>query len=774
MADCFKELGDTFTQVAPDARALAPKLEKDVAFNLGFGVVTKDTGFARKLSVSKRYKGWVQRRGMPWASKGNHPLAYERDFLKTLAQEDFVGLQGLVPAEVAKGATAVGASFEAEIAKRFAIKPGMALYKAEMASKAATDAASKAGLRVNTDYIQATADGFTKTMHSLEKEIKAVTGEFRIGSADELAAQLRKDGVVLGKTPTGRFEVTNDMLEKASKKNPLWGKVLEWRQAQKRRGMILRLQTETKAGRIHTTYDSLQTATGRIQSGAPNMKQLPPELKKAIIPDPGKKFLEVDWHQQEMRILAGQADVRVWKEAFAAGIDLHAATAAEVYGVSIEQVTPAMRQAAKVVNLGQMYGQTAYSAAKALGISEVEAEAIISKYHKAIPELGVYQKRVGDMAIKNKKALTAFGRERDLTAEIQSDLDKARRQAVNTEGQGTGADMLKMSIEKLAPEAKNGIEMVNFMDDAILFQIPEKMEANAALLRIRKAMEIEFKGVKMEVEGKVGHNWGEMDKVTAPVVEKTAKYVRPSIKVAEEFKSAEGKKELGSAGPGMNETVVVQTGDKKWVRKTSAQREAAAEAAIYDLSEELGMGIVPPTGLVGSAAGGGVTVQEFVGGGKTLVTYKQPFDIIGKALGNYLETKEGRDWVLLDFLTGQADRHGHNFMFKYADGKVSNLKLIDNGMSFNSVSYGGPGRWSTLGDIWKGEELLVDVTTQAFLKGFLSRMGWVEGAVDWKVVSVNVEAYFEKYGVASAKSFVERVKKVVENGFKIRKDWQPR
>lgn len=508
-SDCLKQLGDGLSLTKPDQGSLIIKdMEKVV--NTKNGLVTAATSFTKKLSVSKRYKTWLTKRGVPWVSKGNNPILYEKEFLDTLAPDDFVGLQGMVNKEAA-GATLTGHSYDAELAKRFGISKGHQLYGAELSAKRITDDVSKRGMRINEGYLQKKVEDFTKDMHRLEREIKEPLGEFRIGSSEDLGKIMESKGIKVPRTYSGKYSVTDDVLQEAAKKDEIWGKVAEWRKAQHRRGQLLTLQGSVKEGRIHTTYDGLKTPTGRIQSEAPNMKNISTDLKDAVIADEGKEFLEVDWHQQEMRIMAAQADIKVWKQAFVDGVDLHTATAAEIYKVPIEGVTKQMRDAAKTLNLGQMQGQTPYGAAKALGISEEEAKVVIDKYHGAVPELKAFQEKVSKLAIKERSVETAFGRRRDLQAEIQTDLDKAKRQAVNTKGQGTAADLLKKTMKDLEPLSKDGIEMANFMDDAILFQIPEGMDRTAALDKVRRIMERPFQGIKMSVEGKAGKSWGQME-----------------------------------------------------------------------------------------------------------------------------------------------------------------------------------------------------------------------------------------------------------------------
>lgn len=793
--DCFKKLGDQFSHAKPAAENISARVPKDKVLQTKYGAVTADTGFQNKMSVARRYKAWTEANRIKWIPKGNNPVLYEKSFLNTLLPEDFSGMKVVVDPLSPEAILTGTPVYEAELAKRFGITKGHALYEAEVAGKRITDAVSAHGLRVDTSIFQEQLSFAQKEMGSLEKKIHSELGQFRINSNEELGAKLVERGHKPPRTFKGNIEVSADVLQEAAKTDPVFADVVEFKHKQRNAGVLKRLMSETRDGRIHTTYDQLKTPTGRIQSEAPNMKNLTPELRKGILADPGKVFLEADYAQEEMRIIAGQADIKVWKDAFKAGIDTHTATASEMFGVPVEAVTPDMRKAAKVINLGQMYGQTPYAVGQQLGVTEERAVELMKKFHEAAPELKKFAAQIGKQAMKDGFVTTAQGRVRDLAREIEVDFDKAMRQAVNMRGQGGAADLLKSVMKDLEPLGKQGIEMAHFIDDAILFQVPEGMNLETAQAMIREKMEKVLNGVKMKVEFKTGKSFGGLVASDKLVLEgsKPIAATKPVQSGAREFAAKfKSEQELkvskfgGDLKAHTNPVSMVKTDGGTYIKKLVADSEITAEELYYDVSQELGSTVVPPAGRIGKDK----MVSELTPG-KDMTTLmsehrgKKSFGPLQQAVTKYVETsREGSDFVFMDHIFNQIDRNTGNILFQYNAEKnvVEGMKLVDNGSALvPEMAHTNQAIYSAL----RGETFKLHGESIEGIKTWLKRFGWDEaimpGTVDhtvmWNSMGAKFDTFLDRYvwdpsaenwGSRSAvKEVMWRIQNVVDSNFEL-------
>jgi DNA polymerase-1 len=259
------------------------------------------------------------------------------------------------------------------------------------------------GVRINSDFLNDYSAELTKEITELEKRIYELSGlTFNIASPKQLGEVLfdhLKLDPKAKKTKTGQYQTGEDVLQKLSE-HEIVRYILEIRQLQKLRSTYVDALPELvnkKTGRVHTSFNQAVAATGRLSSTAPNLQNIPirtdkgKEIRKAFIARNNDfVLLSADYSQIELRIIASIAEEENMIEAFRHGLDIHAATAAKVYGIPLEEVTPAQRRNAKAVNFGIIYGQTPFGLSQSLGIARSEAGAIIDAYFVQYPKIKQY------------------------------------------------------------------------------------------------------------------------------------------------------------------------------------------------------------------------------------------------------------------------------------------------------------------------------------------------------------------------------------------------
>ncbi|MHB8904193.1 MAG: DNA polymerase I, partial [Patescibacteria group bacterium] len=366
-------------------------------------------------------------------------------------------------------------------------------------------------------------------LDNLEKEIhKLAKTKFNINSTKQLKEVLFEKLEIptanLKKTKTG-FSTAEDELEKLKELHPIISLLQDYRELNKLASTYLNAlpnMVNPKTGRIHTNFNQTITATGRLSSTDPNLQNIPTrteegkKIRGAFVADPGYKLVSFDYSQIELRLAAHMANDKKMIKAFKDQEDIHRATAAEINGVKLENVTKKMRQEAKAINFGILYGQGPHGLAQNAGISYAEAKEFIDRYFIAYPNvkktIANYIKEAND----NGYALTLFGRRRPLP-EINSSIPmirkSAERMAINTPVQGTAADLIKLAminIYKLIAEHDNEIKMILQVHDELIFEIKkDKLEFYGP--KIKNLMEdvLPLK-VPIIAEENVGDNWGEL------------------------------------------------------------------------------------------------------------------------------------------------------------------------------------------------------------------------------------------------------------------------
>lgn len=377
------------------------------------------------------------------------------------------------------------------------------------------------GVLIDTEALKEQSGSLARDIQALEKEIHQEAGTvFNIGSPKQLGQILfEKLKMPAGKRTKTGFSTDNEVLEKLSVEFPITDKILRWRELSKLRSTYVdalpQLVSKTD-GRVHTTFNQALTSTGRLSSANPNLQNIPirtergNQIRKAFVAAPGHELVSADYSQIELRILAHITNDPGLVGAFESGVDIHAATAAEIFGVKLGDVTPDMRRKAKAVNFGLAYGQGAFGLAETLRVSRSEATEIINRYFARFGGVKAYMTDTVEEAKKKGYVETVFGRRRYLD-ELFSKAPAVRkfgeRAAINAPIQGTASDLVKMAMIKVGvPHHARPILQVH--DELVL----EVESSNAAKVAEQVAHDME--GVaKLRVPLKVntghGKNWDE-------------------------------------------------------------------------------------------------------------------------------------------------------------------------------------------------------------------------------------------------------------------------
>ena len=356
------------------------------------------------------------------------------------------------------------------------------------------------GFRVDDNVLRELGQQFSGQIDGLMEEIYALAGEsFNILSPKQLGAVLfEKLGLpAVRKTKTG-YSTDADTLEYLAEKHPIAQKVIDYRQLTKLRSTYIDglLSARDGTGRVHSSFNQTVTATGRISSTEPNLQNIPVrtaigrEIRKAFIASEGNLLVGGDYSQIELRVLAHMANDPIMCESFQNGEDIHARTAAEVFGVPLELVTGEMRSAAKAVNFGIVYGISDFGLAKNLGISRYQAGQYIEAYLAKYPGVRGYMKDVVERAKRDGFVTTLMGRRRDVP-ELKSSNFNTRgfgeRVAMNAPIQGTAADIIKLAMVKMerALREKNlRARLILQVHDELIIDTPEnEVEQVKALLK---------------------------------------------------------------------------------------------------------------------------------------------------------------------------------------------------------------------------------------------------------------------------------------------------
>jgi DNA polymerase-1 len=389
-----------------------------------------------------------------------------------------------------------------------------------------------AGVRVDPEVLRGLSRDFTQRMAGLEDEIHELAGEdFNVGSPKQLGEILfDKLGIQGGKKgKTGAYATGADVLEDlAAQGHDLPARVLDWRQLAKLKSTYsdaLVEQINPDTGRVHTSFAMAAASTGRLSSTDPNLQNIPVrteegrKIREAFVAAHGNKLVSLDYSQIELRIVAHMAGIDALRQAFRDGQDIHALTAAQVFGVPVEGMDPMVRRQAKAINFGIIYGISAFGLARQLGIANGEAKAYIDAYFEKYPGIADYMEAMKSHCRKHGSVETLYGRR--IHIPTIADKNPARRnfgerQAINAPIQGTAADIIKRAmirVPKALADAKLDAVMMLQVHDELLFDVPEdQVEKTVAVVReimeaaVGPALELT---VPLVVDAGVADNWAE-------------------------------------------------------------------------------------------------------------------------------------------------------------------------------------------------------------------------------------------------------------------------
>lgn len=382
-----------------------------------------------------------------------------------------------------------------------------------------------AGTEIDLDVLKEMDTAFDETIEKLANDIYRISGTtFNISSPKQLGQVLFEDLGLKGgkKTKTG-YSTSQDVLEKIIDAHPVVPLVLEYRMLTKLSSTYLKgLQEQVfPDNKIHTIYKQTLTHTGRLSSVDPNLQNIPVRseegklIRKAFVSHNGY-LVSFDYSQIELRILAHMAHVTNLIDAFNQGKDIHRHTAALVFGVKDEEVTPQMRSQAKAVNFGIIYGMSEFRLSKDIGMSISEARDFINKYFETYPEVKTYMDEVVETCKKQGYVSTLLNRKRYIPTINDKNFmvrQQAQRYAMNTPIQGTGADILKLAmieVDKALKEKHLKSQMILQVHDELIFDVFED-ELEEVMSLVKEKMEHCIKmDVPLIVEGNYAKNWCEL------------------------------------------------------------------------------------------------------------------------------------------------------------------------------------------------------------------------------------------------------------------------
>ncbi len=383
-----------------------------------------------------------------------------------------------------------------------------------------------AGVRVDVTKLHDAEITLTKELNQLEQQVFAAAGEtFNVNSPRQvgelLFGHLHLDPKAK-KSKTGQYTTSEEVLLGIKDKHPVVGLILEYRELKKLVSTYIATlpgYISPVDGKIHTTYNQTVTATGRLSSSNPNLQNLPIRsergrfIREAVIPDPGCRFLSADYSQIELRLLAHLSQDEHLLRAFRSGEDVHAATAARIFGMPISEITKDQRRRAKTANFGIIYGISAFGLAQQLDCPRAEAKQLIDDYFAAFPQVITYIEHQKELARRKGYAETLFGRKRylpDILSHNATVRSFAERNAVNAPIQGTAADIIKMAmvaIHRSLKEEGLKAQMIMQVHDELNFNVPEEEVERVKEIVVGEMENAVHLSVPLIAECGVGVNW---------------------------------------------------------------------------------------------------------------------------------------------------------------------------------------------------------------------------------------------------------------------------
>ncbi len=392
-----------------------------------------------------------------------------------------------------------------------------------------------AGISLDIPFFEEMGKRLEKRMHEIEKQaFESVGKEFNLNSTQQLSDVLfNRLGLEPpdrgNKTASGHFSTSAGVLDLLRGKHPVVDLVLEHRELSKLKSTYvdaLQAALNSETGCVHTSYSQIGAVTGRLSSSDPNLQNIPirseegRRIRHGFVAGKGNVLLSVDYSQIELRIVAHMAQDEAMLAAFRAGEDIHATTAAAIYGVSPEAVTKAMRRHAKAINFGLIYGMSVFGLTRTTELTLAEAEAFVKTYFEKFPGVKKYLDGIRKQAAQQGYVETLLGRRRYFPA-LQSKANvqvknREEREAINAPVQGTAADIMKIAMLKVAPALKEAglkAKMLLQVHDELVLECPKEEVKEAARIVQENMANAYPLSIPLSTEARYGVNWGEMETV---------------------------------------------------------------------------------------------------------------------------------------------------------------------------------------------------------------------------------------------------------------------
>jgi len=389
-----------------------------------------------------------------------------------------------------------------------------------------------AGVALDKSFFAAFSIQLNDSMAALEKQIYQAVGKtFNINSTQQLSSVLFE---TLGLTPpdrskktaSGHYSTAAGVLDEMSGQHPVVDMILEYREYSKLKSTYvdaLPAQIHPETGRVHTSFSQTGTVTGRLSSSDPNLQNIPTRtdlgrrVRRGFVADPGNVLVSLDYSQIELRIVAHMADDAAMLNAFRAGQDIHATTAAAIYGIPLEAVTKEQRRHAKAINFGLIYGMSAFGLTRSTELTLSQSQDFVEAYFKQFPGVKKYLDGIRLSARATGYVETLLGRRRYFPA-LQGTLNQVlrnreEREAINAPIQGTAADIMKIAMIKIHPAiAQAGLHgrMLLQVHDELVIECP-RAELNETVVAARNVMEHAYPlSIPLTTDARWGTNWDEL------------------------------------------------------------------------------------------------------------------------------------------------------------------------------------------------------------------------------------------------------------------------
>ena len=383
------------------------------------------------------------------------------------------------------------------------------------------------GVKVDVAMLNKQSKQLAKQMATIEQQAHDVAGEsFNMASPKQIQVILfeKLEIPVVRKTPKGQPSTAEDVLQELAGEYELPRLILEHRSLSKLKSTYtdkLPLQVNPDTGRVHTSYNQTVAATGRLSSTDPNLQNIPVRsaegrrIRQAFIAEKGYCLLAADYSQIELRIMAHLSQDKSLLKAFDEGIDVHRATAAEVFGIALDEVEHEQRRAAKAINFGLIYGMSAFGLARQLGIGRYEAQDYVDLYFERYPGVKAYMDNTREQAREQGYVETVFGRRLylpEINARNAQRRQYAERTAINAPMQGTAADIIKramISVDEALQKNRMDARVVMQVHDELVVEVAEKQADELVELLKTRMEQAASLSVSLVVETGVGQNWDE-------------------------------------------------------------------------------------------------------------------------------------------------------------------------------------------------------------------------------------------------------------------------